>query len=147
MSFLEKPPCWFPKTSACLLQIQLKIFSSGSSNASIFSQKEAQSCTKQSVFWKFLEAFGKLIKWSLTPCNIFGKRFYPSCLSGSFLDFLNCRYYVIYCLIGLFCITLVWNGLTLFMPTSHFYTPWKQKITGFVAFSRGIEMGHWREKG
>ena len=31
---------------------------------------------------------------------------------------------------------------------SHFYTPWKrQKTKGFLTFSGGIEMRHWREKG
>ena len=38
-----------------------------------------------------------------------------------------------------------WNELTLFRQMSHFYTPWKrQKSKGFLTFSGGIEMGHWR---
>ena len=33
------------------------------------------------------------------------------------------------------------------MLMSYFYTPWKrQKTFGFLTFSGGIEMGHWREK-
>ena len=35
--------------------------------------------------------------------------------------------------------------LTFFTPVYHFYTP--LKTSGFVTFSGGIEMRHWREKG
>ena len=34
------------------------------------------------------------------------------------------------------------------MPVFHFYTPWKrQKTSGFLTFSGGIEMEHWRQNG
>ena len=40
------------------------------------------------------------------------------------------------------------NGLILFTPMLHFYTPWKrQKSKGFKTFSRGLEIGHWCKKG
>ena len=38
--------------------------------------------------------------------------------------------------------------LTHFSPVSHFYNPWKrQKTTGFLTFSGGIEMWHWNKMG
>ena len=40
------------------------------------------------------------------------------------------------------------ENLTLFTPMSHFYIPWKRyKTFGFLTFSGGTEIGHWREKG
>ena len=39
-------------------------------------------------------------------------------------------------------------SLTHFSPGSHSYTPWKrQKTSGFLAFSGGIEMWHWTKMG
>ena len=37
--------------------------------------------------------------------------------------------------------TLVTNGLSYFMPMFTFYTPWKQKTSGFLMFSGGCRKG------
>ena len=41
-----------------------------------------------------------------------------------------------------------YEQLTLFTPNVLLPYPWKrQKAKGFLTFSGGIEMGHWREMG
>ena len=43
--------------------------------------------------------------------------------------------------------TVVFSLLTHFMPLVSFYTPRKQKIRGFLMFSRVIERDQWHEMG
>ena len=37
--------------------------------------------------------------------------------------------------------------LTHFQPLFHFYIPWKQKTSGFLMFSEGIEVEYWLKNG
>ena len=39
----------------------------------------------------------------------------------------------------------LWMQLTYFRSILHLYVPWKHQISGFLTFSRGIEIEHWAE--
>ena len=39
----------------------------------------------------------------------------------------------------------LWMKLTHFRSMVHLYIPWKRQISGFLTFSRGIEIEHWAE--
>ena len=78
------------------------------------------------------------------------------CYFKQFLDNFSVLYFLItpgnpqFCSVytGYKMGTLARNEITLFMPVFYFYTPWKcQKTKGFLTFSGGLEIGHWRKKG